>query len=89
MNLEQVKEELLKDPIFKEEYCKPNMLGGELKLLRIHRGLTQKELAEMVGTKQPGIARAEKSDGYLRLDLLHRIARALGYFVKVEFISEN
>ena len=84
-----VHRELLKNPEFKEEYLKPNMLRGELKMLRIQKGLTQKELAKLVGTTQSGIARAENHDGYLKLDLIHRMARALGHRVKVEFELTN
>ncbi len=85
MNLKQVHYQLMKNPKFREEWYKPNMLGIELSLLRIQRGFTQRELAVLVGTKQAAISRAENSDGYLSLDLLHRIANALGYYIKIEF----
>jgi predicted transcriptional regulator len=45
---------------------------------RTRAGLTQKQLADLVGTKQPVIARLEDADyeGH-SLSMLHRIAAAL------------
>lgn len=47
---------------------------------RISSGLTQKQLAELVGTKQPVIARLEDADyeGH-SLSMLQKIARALNH----------
>jgi ribosome-binding protein aMBF1 (putative translation factor) len=47
-------------------------------------GLTQKELAELVGTKQPVIARLEDADyeGH-SLSMLHRIAAALNQRIEI------
>lgn len=47
--------------------------------LRKARGLTQRQLAALVGTKQPAIARLEDADykGHT-LGMLSRIAEALG-----------
>lgn len=44
--------------------------------LRIEAGLTQAQLAEMVGTKQPGIARLESGQTQPTLDILRRLAAA-------------
>ena len=44
---------------------------------RLRGGYTQKELADLINTKQPGIARAEKGNPIPGHDLLKRIARAL------------
>ena len=54
---------------------------------RTAAGLTQKELAERVGTKQPVIARLEDADyaGH-SLSVLHRIAAALGKELDVHFV---
>lgn len=50
--------------------------------------LTQKQLAERVGTRQSVISRIEDADydGH-SLNLLQRIARALGLKLRVEFLS--
>ena len=52
-------------------------------------GLTQKELAELFGTKQPVIARLEDADyeGH-SLALLHRIATALGQSLEIRLIQQ-
>jgi len=58
-----------------------------LSKIRQEKGLTQEQLAEMVGTKQQNIARIENPayEGH-SLGLLRRVARALGMVVRVEFI---
>ena len=55
--------------------------------LRIKTGLTQKQLAELVGTSHSVISRLEDDD-YTRhsLDMLHRIAAALNRRVEVRFL---
>ena len=59
----------------------------ELARIRQEKGLTQEQLAEMVGTKQQNIARIENPayEGH-SLGLLRRVARALGTVVRVQFI---
>ena len=51
-------------------------------------GLTQKELAEIVGTKQPVIARLEDADyqGH-SLSMLNRIASALNLRLSVQLVA--
>ena len=58
--------------------------------LRTTRGLTQKQLAEMIGTKQPVIARLEDADyqGH-SLAILFRIAAALGCSLSVGFTARS
>lgn len=60
-----------------------------IKLARIRqeKGLTQEQLAEMVGTKQQNIARIENPayEGH-SLGLLRKVARALGMVVRVQFL---
>jgi ribosome-binding protein aMBF1 (putative translation factor) len=55
--------------------------------LRTKAGLTQKELADLVGTSHSVISRLEDDD-YTRhsLDMLHRIAAALNRRVEVRFV---
>ncbi|AOS96727.1 anaerobic benzoate catabolism transcriptional regulator [Microbulbifer aggregans] len=48
-----------------------------LRTLRLSKGLSQKELAEMVGTKQPHIARIEAGTSSPQLNTVKRLARAL------------
>jgi DNA-binding XRE family transcriptional regulator len=46
--------------------------------LRILRGLTQEQLAQLVGTKQSSIARLESGRELPRLSFLQRVVEALG-----------
>jgi len=45
---------------------------------RLRKGLTQEELAILVGTKQPGIARVESGSSLPSLGFLKKIAIAIG-----------
>ena len=58
--------------------------------LRTVRGLTQKRLAELIGTQQPVIARLEDADyeGH-SLAMLYRIGAALGCRVAVLFVPNS
>jgi ribosome-binding protein aMBF1 (putative translation factor) len=49
------------------------------------RGLSQQELAELVGTSQPGIARFERGSTPARIDTLLRMADALDCELVVKF----
>lgn len=50
---------------------------------RIKNGLTQKELAKKIGTKQSAIARLESGEHNATLAFLQRVADALGTRLKV------
>lgn len=54
---------------------------------RIELKMSQRQLAEKTGIKQPMIARIEKFESIPRLDTLIRIANALGLIVT--FVSDN
>ena len=87
------------DDVIREELKDPNSHQGlaeaseawdmVIKLARIRqeKGLTQEQLAEMVGTKQQNIARIENPayEGH-SLGLLRKVARALGMVVRVQFL---
>lgn len=54
--------------------------------LRTARNLTQSELAKLIGTTQPVIARLEDADYHGHsLTMLRRIADALGLRLRIEF----
>ena len=72
----------LKNPKFRKEYESLESefaLAREIIELRIKSKLTQKQLAQQIGTSQPAIARIE-SGSYrnVSLSFLRRIADALG-----------
>ncbi len=60
-------------------------LALELRALREKRGLSQRQLAELVGTTQSAIARLEGGHISPSLPTLDRIAAALGVEVTVTF----
>lgn len=53
---------------------------------RLELGITQKELAESIGLKQPAVARFEQKKVVPRYDLVAKIARALNCRITVEKI---
>lgn len=65
-------------------------IGQMIYNARQEAGITQKELAKMVGTTQSVISRLEDADyeGY-SLPLLNRIASALDKQVEIRFIPET
>lgn len=88
MNHEDVKKLLLSNPEVKEEYdaLEPIYeIRKQLIELRLQQGLSQKELAEKVGTKQSAISRLENGSYNPSLDFLSKIAHALGKEIKVKF----
>ena len=80
--------EQMKDPEFRAEYeaLEP---AYQLTRLRIARGLTQAQLAELVGTRQPGIARLESGKTEPKLSFLRRVAKALGYRIEIRFVPQE
>lgn len=74
---EDIKKELLADPEVRQAYddLEP---AYQIARLRVQRGLTQAELAKLVGTKQSSIARLESGKSVPKLDFLRRVVAALG-----------
>lgn len=65
-------------------------VAREIYNLRTRRGLSQKQLAELVGTRQSAIARLEDADyeGH-SLRMLRRIADALNAHVTVHLVPDE
>ncbi|HOR01110.1 MAG TPA: helix-turn-helix domain-containing protein [Anaerolineae bacterium] len=80
---EEVKEELLKKPGVRRAYedMEP---AYQVARLRILCGLTQQQLAELVGTKQPNIARLEGGKVQPTLPFLRRVVEAMGGRLEVK-----
>lgn len=80
MKASEVKKRLLKNPEVKKVF-EENYLAREIsKMLikaRIERDITQEQLADKVGTKQPSIARMERGEYLPSLTFLQKIAKAL------------
>jgi predicted transcriptional regulator len=64
-------------------------LATELRALREKRGLSQRQLAELVGTTQSAIARLEGGRISPSLPTLDRIAAALGAEVTITFTDTD
>lgn len=85
-NLAQLKSKLLKDPAIKAEY---DALVPEYEVIRSiitarqAQGLTQGQLAERIGSRQPVISRLESGEGNPTLNQLQKIAKALDLKLKV------
>lgn len=60
-------------------------LGERVRHLREERGLSQRELAEKIGSTQPAIARLEAGGVAPSIQTLERIAAALGRELVVDF----
>ena len=75
------------DVWFPHDVVKANVNGDSLiKAWREHFGLTQQELADRSGIKQPSLARLEKADANPRQDTLKKIAEAMD--IQVEQLME-
>ncbi len=87
VDYEKWHDQQLLDPEFIAELEKLEP-GYQVARLRIKLGLTQTQLAEMVGTKQPSIARLENGEGSPSLSFLEKVANALGAEVKVQLVPK-
>jgi ribosome-binding protein aMBF1 (putative translation factor) len=81
----------LKDPEFKvhyEEEREALKLAMKIAKLREKRGLSQQQLANLMGTSQQAISRIESGEyeGFT-LKTLEKIAEATGTRVKIEFVA--
>lgn len=78
---EDVLSKALKDPEIKKGY---DALELEFSIIeqvirkRLEKGLSQKQLAEKIGTKQSAISRLEGGDSNPSIAFLEKVAKALG-----------
>ncbi|OGK16674.1 transcriptional regulator [Candidatus Roizmanbacteria bacterium RIFCSPHIGHO2_01_FULL_39_12c] len=82
----QLKAELLRNKEVRKEYDKltPRYeVISELISARIKKGITQKELAQKVGTKQSAIARFEAGNVNPSLGFLEKMAEVMGYKLNI------
>ncbi|OGG87909.1 hypothetical protein A2592_01455 [Candidatus Kaiserbacteria bacterium RIFOXYD1_FULL_42_15] len=83
---EELHELLLKEPGYKEAYDALELEFSIARMLidkRIKEGLTQKELAEKIGTRQSVISNLEGGEANPTLATLRKVADALGAKVMV------
>lgn len=83
---EDLEKELLSDPKVKKEYDRlaPRYaIISEVIAVRLKRGLTQKDVAEKLGTKQSAIARLESGNINPSLEFLQKIAQVMGHKLSI------
>lgn len=82
----QLKSELLRDKAVKKEFDRLTPRYKAISALisaRTKKGITQKELAKKIGTKQSAIARFEAGIVNPSLGFLEKIADVMGYRVNI------
>jgi ribosome-binding protein aMBF1 (putative translation factor) len=88
MDHKDVKKLLTQSPEVKKEYENLETLyeiKKQIIKLRLEQGLSQKELAEKVGTKQSAISRLENDDYNPSVEFLSKVANALGKKLEIRF----
>ena len=88
--LSQFKKKALKDPEVRAEYdalSSAYQMKRQMIALRHKAGLTQEQMAELLGTKKSNISRLESVNAANSPSLatVEKYAKALGYSIKVEF----
>ena len=81
----------LKDPEFKAHYQEERQalkLAMKIAKLREKKGLSQQQLAKLMGTSQQAVSRIESGEyeGFT-LKTLEKIAEATGTKVKIDFVA--
>lgn len=88
MKHNELKKLLFEDEELKNEYdaLEPIYeIKSELIKLRVEKGLSQKQLAELIGTKQSAISRLESGNSNPSVEFLSKIAHALGKNLHISF----
>lgn len=88
MNHTETKKMLFNDKELKTEYDEMSPMyeiKKEIIRLRIEKGLSQKELATLMGTKQSAISRLENGSYNPSVEFLNRIAHTLGKELHISF----
>ena len=88
MNHKDVKKLLFQDEELKKEYddLEPIYeITREIIRMRIANGLTQKDLAALIGTKQSAISRLENGSSNPSIEFLSKIANALDKKIHISF----
>ncbi len=86
--LEEFMAKAIKDPEFKKEYDK---LQPEYELInklieaRIKKKMTQKDIADRMGTKQSALARLESGNSNPTIKFVQKLATALGTDITLTF----
>lgn len=90
--LDDLKQELMKDPEFVREYesLEPEyQIARQLIALRLARGLTQADLAARAGTQQVSVSRVETTATTPTLPLLKKLAHALDAHLEIKLVPNE
>lgn len=88
MDHNELKKILLNDDELKNEYNALNPiyeLKKEIIRLRLEKGLSQRDLADLIGTKQSAISRLENGSYNPTVEFLNRVAHSLGKELHITF----
>ena len=90
----QFRKKALKDPAVKAEYDALSSvyeMKRQMIAMRKKAGLTQEQMAELLGTKKSNISRLESvsTENSPRLATVEDYARVLGYKTKIEFEEQR
>ncbi|MBI2337720.1 helix-turn-helix transcriptional regulator [Candidatus Daviesbacteria bacterium] len=86
LDFEVWEKEALKDPELRAEYDKIQPQFAILRA-RIEKRLTQKELAQKIGTKQSVISRLESGRANPSIAFLKKLAQALNSHLEIRFTN--
>lgn len=88
ITFDEVKRDLMKDPEFRREMEKNEphyQLMRAIIRARIEKNLTQKDLAKKANTTQAVISRVQNATVSPSIDLVQRIATAMGKKLEIKF----
>lgn len=87
-----LKQQLQDDPEFAKEYKRlelPAMLARQVIKMRVDKGITQADLAKLVGTQQSSISRLESMGSLPSLTFLQRIAEVLDAQIEIRIVPNK
>ena len=87
-NFKDLKKDLLKDPAAQKAYADLELefsIIDQIIKLRAKNGLSQKDLAERMGTMQPSLARFESGRYNPTVAFLEKLAKALNSKLEIKF----
>jgi predicted transcriptional regulator len=87
-----LKQQLQDDPEFAKEYQRlelPSMLARQVIKMRVDKGITQAELAKLVGTQQSSISRLESMTSLPSLSFLQRVAEVLDARIEIRLMPNQ
>ncbi len=86
-NWKDLEKELLANPAVKKEYDRLTpryAIISQLISARLKKGMTQKQIAEKMGTKQSAIARLESGNSNPSISFLEKVASVMGYKLTIK-----